>query len=121
MLKALDKVYKLSGRRENIAEDKHFDGEFVPYLKTIKNPDDLAQLSVACFNLSYPGNAGDDYIDAYFDRCFTLTIFRLGEIKGRAGQNALKSIKDRIQLDGAASLDYKTALELQNKINSTKP
>jgi hypothetical protein len=121
VLQALNKVYSLSGRPQTIKEVKRFDKEFEPFLRAIKNPDDLALLAVVCSNLVYYGNAGDDYIDAYFERCFSWSLARLGELKGNSAREALKSIKYKMQLDGAASFDYKAALEHQNKINSMSP
>jgi hypothetical protein len=114
VLKALDEVYSLSGQHETTEADDRFDKQFIPYLHSIRKPYELEELAATCFVLSFPGKAGDDYIDAYLDRCFSLSLIELSNKHGNAARQALRNLKDILPpLDGGAALDYEAAVKHQ--------
>lgn len=115
VLNATNKVYKLA-KNNNQMDQSYVRQKLIEIINGLSSLDQLSTFAVISRNIAYPGNAGDENFDQWFQEAFWISIEKIACNRTKEKDYVLQAIKQRIFLDGGDKLrfDLFTRQEVQS-------
>lgn len=105
IINATQEVYYIAITKSQ-ADHSYVKAKLQGVLSRLRSLDQIATFAVISRSLAYPGNAGDEYFDQWFDKAFWMSVELIADNASNEGYRILQKLKQRIDLDGGDNLTF---------------
>ncbi len=86
------------------------------YIAELHSSEALEKCAILSWHIGYPGTAGDEHFDRFFDSAYGICVQKLALIKGTDAASALGEIKRWTLYDGSNALELDEYIAKQKSL-----